>query len=211
MAAVNRLFGGIRTVRRFVADEAKTIPPGRPLRVLDIGSGICDIPIAVCRWARRRGLDVDFTCLEISPHVAGIANQRIARAGLADRVRLVQEDAFAHRPAQPYDCAAGSMFFHHLADEAILRLVSHLRTCVRHSVLISDLGRNRPDYIGAWFLTRPLSPEVRYDALLSIRRSFKSFELERLLRQLPNAAVQASPAWLFRVKAIVRFLEGVNA
>ena len=71
---------------------------------------------------------------------------------LADRVRLVQEDAFAHRPAQPYDCAAGSMFFHHLADEAILRLVSHLRTCVWQSTSTrrASTDRSRGSRIRAW-------------------------------------------------------------
>jgi 2-polyprenyl-3-methyl-5-hydroxy-6-metoxy-1,4-benzoquinol methylase len=209
MAFVNRLFGGVRTVRQFVAKEAGRTPaPHRPLRVLDIGAGVCDIPIAVARWARRQGIDVRFTCLEISPHAPAIARRKIERAELTDRVQLRQEDAFAHQPDQPYDCAVGSMFFHHLKEDQILAMVGHLRGFVRRSVLVNDLGRNWPDYLGAWLLTLPLPRGVRHDALLSVRRSFTPAELETLLRQLPEVTVEASRAWLFRVKAVVRFIEG---
>lgn len=208
MALVNRLFGGVRNVRLFVADQTRRLPPRQPLRVLDIGAGICDIPIAVARWALRRGIEIHFTCLEISRYAPSIARQKIRRAGLADKIEVVQEDAFAHRPPLPYDCAVGSMFFHHLAEPDILLLVSRLRTIVRRGLLINDLGRNWPDYLGAWLLTLPLSSGARHDALLSIRRSFKPGDLEALLRSLPGVYVRASNTWLFRVKAVVEFQEG---
>lgn len=211
MAFVNRLFGGVRNVRLFVTEQAKALPPGEPLRVLDIGAGICDIPIAVTRWARRRGIDVRFTCLEISPHAPPIARDRILRAGLADAIQILEQNVFTHHPDQPYDCAVGSMFFHHLKDDEILRLVGHLRTIVRRSVLVNDLGRNWPDYLGAWLLTLPLARGVRHDALLSIRRSFRPEDLETLLGRLPNVCVQAGNTWLFRVKAVVEFMEGAHA
>ncbi len=209
MAFVNRLFGGVRTVRQFVAAEAGRVHSAqRPLRVLDIGAGVCDIPIAVVRWASRHGIDVRFTCLEISPHAPAIAHRKIERAGLADRIHLLQKDVFAHQPDQPYDCAVGSMFFHHLKEDQILALVGHLRGFVQGGVLVNDLGRNWPDYLGAWLLTLPLPRGVRHDALLSVRRSFTPAELETLLRQLPAVTVEASRAWLFRVKAVVRFAKG---
>jgi hypothetical protein len=148
MAIVNRLFGGVRNVRRFVADQASVQPTGVPLRVLDIGTGVCDIPIAVTRWAGRHGIDVRFACLEISPFAPAIARDCIRRAGLAERIEVLEEDAFTHRPSEPYDCAVGSMFFHHLREEEILKLMTRLRTIVRRSVLINDLGRNWPDYLG---------------------------------------------------------------
>jgi hypothetical protein len=207
MAVVNRLFGGVRNVRLFVAQQAGALPPGGALRVLDIGAGVCDIPIAVVRWARRRGIDVRFSCLEIGSYAWNEARKRVDRAGLSRQIQVLGEDAFTHRPLEPYDCAVGSMFFHHLRDEEILRLLSHLRTIVRRSVLVNDLGRNWLDYAGAWLLTLPLSSGARHDALLSIRRSFGPQDLEALLRPLPNVSVRAGNAWLFRVKAVVEFTE----
>jgi len=45
METVNCYFGGIRTVRRFLAAETAGRHAGAPLRILDIGSGSCDIPL----------------------------------------------------------------------------------------------------------------------------------------------------------------------
>ena len=44
--AANRLLGGLRAVRRFVVREAAAAG-GRPLEVLDVGCGACDLPLAV--------------------------------------------------------------------------------------------------------------------------------------------------------------------
>ncbi len=53
MEGVNGYFGGTDVVRRFLSVEAKRWDVSSPLRMLDIGSGSCDIPLAVSRWARR--------------------------------------------------------------------------------------------------------------------------------------------------------------
>ena len=63
METVNGHFGGTRIVRRFLAAETAGRQASAPLRILDIGSGSCDIPLAVSRWARARGLFLNFTCL----------------------------------------------------------------------------------------------------------------------------------------------------
>jgi len=73
MERVNRYFGGVRIVRRFVAAEAAGREDGTPLRILDIGAGSCDIPLAVSRWARGRGIAVRFTCLEMADRAVAIS------------------------------------------------------------------------------------------------------------------------------------------
>ncbi len=212
MATVNCHFGGTRIVRRFLAAETAGRPAGEPLRILDIGSGSCDIPLAVSRWARARGISLHFTCLETGSHAVGIARGQLARAG-DPSVQLLQEDAFTHQPAEPYDCAVASMCFHHFSNAQILTLLQKLRGFVIHSVLINDLRRSRWASLAA----RPLlagtgaSAGVRHDALLSIRRGFKLSELSTLLRQLDRVTVSVEPARWFRIAAIIRFNPGENS
>ena len=62
MERVNGRFGGARVVRRFLAAETAERRVGVPLRILDIGSGSCDIPLTVSRWARAHDIPVHFTC-----------------------------------------------------------------------------------------------------------------------------------------------------
>ena len=80
METVNCYFGGIRTVRRFLAAETAGLHVGTPLRILDIGSGSCDIPLAVSRWGRAHGIPLHFTCLEMAGHAVDIARRQLARA-----------------------------------------------------------------------------------------------------------------------------------
>ncbi|MDO8596163.1 MAG: methyltransferase domain-containing protein, partial [Sulfuricaulis sp.] len=171
METVNYRFGGIRVVRRFLAAETTGRCAGAPLRILDIGSGSCDIPLAVSKWARAYDIPLHFTCLEMAGHAVDIARRQLARAG-DPAVQLLQEDAFTHQPAEPYDCAVASMCFHHFSNAQILMLLHRLRGFVRNSLLINDLRRSQLASLAAGLLlVATAAPAgVRHDALLSIRR-----------------------------------------
>lgn len=210
MEMINRHFGGVRAVRRFLAGEAAGRRIDAPLRVLDIGSGCCDIPLAVSQWARSAGIPLQVTCLEPAERAADIASQRLAQA-CDPAVHLLQEDVFTHQPAEPYDCAVASMCFHHFSDAQILALLQRLRGCVRQSVLINDLQRVRLAALAAELLLVGRPSGVRHDALLSIRRGFRVNELAALLGRLDGVTVTVATARWFRVTAIVRFRPGVNS
>jgi len=209
METVNGRFGGIRIVRRFLAAETAGRHAGAPLRILDIGSGSCDIPLAVSRWARAHGIPLHFTCLEMAGHAVDIARGQLARAG-DPAVQLLQEDVFTHQPAEPYDCAVASMCFHHFSNAQIVTLLQRLRGFVLNSVLINDLRRSRLASLAARLLLVGAAAGVRHDALLSIRRGFKIGELSTLLRQLDSVTVSVEPARWFRIAAIIRFKPGEN-
>lgn len=204
METVNGYFGGIRTVRQFLAAETAGRHAGSPLRILDIGSGSCDIPLAVSRWARASGIPLQFTCLEISGHAVDIARRQLAQTG-DPAVQLVQEDVFTHQPVEPYDCAVASMCFHHFSNTQILTLLQRLRGFVRNSVLINDLRRSRRSSMAAKLLLAGAPAGVHHDALLSIRRGFKISELSSLLRQLDSVTVSVEAARWFRIAAVIRF------
>ncbi len=204
MEMINRRFGGIRVVRRFLATEAAGCRGGGPLRVLDIGSGSCDIPLAVSQWARASHIPLHVTCLEPAGHAIELARGRLARAG-NPAVQVLQEDVFTHQPAEPYDCAVASMCFHHFSNAEILVLLQRLRGFVRNSMLINDLRRSRLAALAVRPLLFGAPAGVRHDALLSIRRGFKVGELKALLGQLDNATVTVAPARWFRIAGIVRF------
>lgn len=212
METVNYRFGGIRSVRRFLAAETAERHAAVPLRILDIGSGSCDIPLAVIRWARACGIPLHFTCLEMAGHAIDIARGQLARAGNPP-VKLLQEDVFTHQPVEPYDYAVTSMCFHHFSNAQILMLLHRLRGFLRNSMLINDLRRSQLASLAARILlVATAAPAgVRHDALLSIRRSFKIDELRTLLRQLDGVSVSVEPARWFRIAAIIRFKPGENA
>lgn len=211
METINGRFGGIRVVRRFLAAETAGRPVQAPLRILDIGSGSCDIPLAISRWARGRGIPLRVTCLETARSAVDIAREHLARAGEDPTVQLLQEDVFSHQPSEPYDFAVASMCFHHFSDAQILALLQRLRGFVRRSVLINDLRRSQLASLAARVPLIGAPAGVRHDALLSIRRGFTISELEALLRQLDCVEVFVEAARWFRVAAVIRFQSGESA
>lgn len=64
MRRVNRIGGGVRIVRRFLAAELAKRPKDTPVRILDIGVGGGDIPLALVRWAREQDYRIEFTCVD---------------------------------------------------------------------------------------------------------------------------------------------------
>ena len=132
-----------------------------------------------------------------------MARDRVAGAHRSD-IRIEQADAFSYQPAEPFDYAVGSMFFHHFTEDRIDALLAHLRRFVRRAVLINDLHRGVLNYLVCSIVTLPAERELRHDALLSIRRGFKPDELRTLLRKHDPAPVVRT-AWFCRVAAVVRF------
>jgi hypothetical protein len=206
MEMINFYFGGIRVVKQFMKAETAR-RNGAPLRILDIGSGSCDIPLSVLNWARKNCISLDYTCLETSACAIDAARVNIEREGNPP-LRLLQEDAFTHQPAQPYDCAVASMCFHHFSDPQILTLIERLRGFVHNSVLINDLLRSELAALAVRLLLVNRSAGVGHDTLLSIQRGFKVKELYTLLRKLDNVTVSVKPAPWFRVAAVIRFKSG---
>jgi 2-polyprenyl-3-methyl-5-hydroxy-6-metoxy-1,4-benzoquinol methylase len=203
MKVVNRIGGGIGVVRHFLAQELSRSTSGGAVTVLDIGAGDCDIPLAVARWAERRGHNVRFTCLDHDPKAVELAQDQIARCHCRT-VQAVRADVFTYRPTAPFDYAMGSMTFHHFSDDQIDGLITHLRGFVRKALLINDLHRCLANYLACFLLALPVDREVRHDGLLSIRRGFKPRALARLLAKHDPAAVVAR-SWFCRVAGVVRF------
>lgn len=205
MEGVNRSLGGTRVVKEFLERELRDFDGQGALRVLDLGAGSCDIPIAVSRWAREREYLVEFTCLEPNPHARAMARQKLRESPeLAVRVRGERVEEYV--PDAPHDYAVGSMFFHHFTDSEILCMLERLRGFVGRGVLINDLHRTPAAFIGFWLLSFAIAPAVSRDGLHSIRRGFRPAVLESVLGELRDVEVCVRRAYLFRVAAEVHFV-----
>ncbi|MCE5186509.1 MAG: methyltransferase domain-containing protein [Planctomycetaceae bacterium] len=206
MRRVNRFLGGTAAVVRFF--QAHT-HPGKTARVLDLGGGACDIPLAVSRKLNRSGPRVVFTCLETNPTALDIARKHIAAAG-DPFVSIVQEDAFEYQPAAAFDFAVGSMFFHHFSDDRILKLLLYLRPFVTKGFFLNDLYRSPLHHQLCRLAVLASAPVIRHDALVSIRRAFTANDLLTLLPKLAPSSLVVQRCWFFRITAAILFAEAAQ-
>jgi 2-polyprenyl-3-methyl-5-hydroxy-6-metoxy-1,4-benzoquinol methylase len=175
VAAVNRWLGGRRALLHHVA---RLWPTDRPARILDVGTGSADLPRAVVDWARRRKLRTDIVAVDLQPEMLSLARERCAAY---PEIVLEQADALALPFASSsFDLALLSLTLHHFEDEQQLRALRELGRVAGMAVIVSELERCWPNYLGARLLAATVwrrNPITRHDGPLSVLRAFTTDEL----------------------------------
>ncbi|HEV7704950.1 MAG TPA: methyltransferase domain-containing protein [Gemmatimonadaceae bacterium] len=175
VARSNTIFGGARAVQAELAMvlDAKS---ACTVSLLDVGTGIGDIPaLAAASW-RARGKTITTFGVDISPSLL-----RDARAaGLIP----VCADALALPIAtKSVDIVICSQTLHHFEARDAIAVVRELDRVARTRVIVSDIRRSWLAAAGIWLASYPLHfhPVSRHDGVVSVLRGFTPGELKDLV------------------------------
>jgi SAM-dependent methyltransferase len=165
--------------------------------ILDAGSGYGDMLRKIAAWAKRRGLPIDLTGVDLNPW-----SQRAAEE-VGDGIRYVTANVFDYRPAQPVDVVISSLFTHHLDDATLIRFVRWMEDTARIGWFVNDLHRHRLPYHLFGWSTWALRFHyfVQHDGPISIMRAFRKPEWQATLTAagLPEGAACISWRFPFRL------------
>ena len=188
----NALFGGTAAVLA----ELRAVLPALPKRatLLDVGTGLGDIPARAAALARDRGQTLVTIGLERAEALARAARGALTAPLVADAFRL----PFADHSVDVVTC---SQVLHHFAEPEALALLAECERVARRRVVIADLRRSWVAAAGVWSASWPLgfSAWARHDGVLSVLRGFTAPELAALARCVTTAPVQARHRPGFRV------------
>ena len=177
---VNRWLGGQRLSWQALEHLLRDLPEDRPVRLLDVGTGAADIPLALLRRARRRGRRLQIVATEIRPEIIQAVRSRAdLAAGLG--LQLAAADRI-DQPSASFDVVHASLVAHHLEPAGAVQLLREMARVASVGVIINDLFRRWHAWLGAWLLTR-LATGNRYtrnDGPLSVRRAYQPAELAGL-------------------------------
>ena len=193
IARINRYFGGTGLILRYL----RPLLPARggTLTVLDIATGAGDIPLAIARLCKKRGIRVEITGIDRSPEVLEVARQY---TGNHPAITFVEADAF-DLPYAPesFDVVLCSLAFHHFGWGGSVRMLERMDCLARRGYIANDLVRSRLGYTGAWLLAHVITSNryTRHDAPLSVARAFTPHEYRAMLRAvaLPNLHLYLHP------------------
>ncbi|TNC72255.1 methyltransferase domain-containing protein [Rubellimicrobium roseum] len=191
LARVNRLSLGYRPTLGFLEGlrRAGRIGPGRPVEILDAGSGYGDALRAVDGWAARHGIAVRLTGVDLSPWSARAAREATAPGR---PIRWVTGDIFDHEGRA--DVILSALFAHHLDDAGVVRFLRWMEARARIGWFVNDLHRHRLAYHGFGPLAAAfrMHPFVRHDGPVSFARAFVPGDWRRLLAEagVPEAEVR---------------------
>jgi SAM-dependent methyltransferase len=195
LAAVNRLTLAYRpTIAYLDALTVNQRPSGRRLRILDVGSGYGDMLRQVAKWARRRGIAVELTGVDMNPWSRRAA---VEATDPALDIRWVTADAFEYAREADVDIILSSLFTHHLSDGALVRFLVFMEDCARVGWFVNDLHRHRVPYafFRLWSDLAGYHRFVQHDGPVSIARAFSRADWERFLLEagVPSGSVKI--AW----------------
>jgi 2-polyprenyl-3-methyl-5-hydroxy-6-metoxy-1,4-benzoquinol methylase len=176
VALSNRLFGGTRAVLREV-DAALDRAPAS-VSLLDVGTGLGDIPWAAQALARRRDRLLFTVGLDASADLAHASSSRVAAALVADAGALPFRD-------HSVDIVTCSQLLHHFSAPVAAELIREIDRVARIRAIVSDIRRSRLAIIGLWLASFALRfhPVSRHDGVASIQRGYTVTELRSLARQ----------------------------
>jgi 2-polyprenyl-3-methyl-5-hydroxy-6-metoxy-1,4-benzoquinol methylase len=190
----NALLGGAWAVTRELWRERPI--PGTALTILDVGTGLADIPARARRGARRRGVTLTAFGVDEAEVLARRGAALLDGSVCADARRLPFGDASV-------DVVICSQVLHHFEDAEIPAVLAELTRVARQRVIVSDIRRSWLAAGGFWLVTWPLGfhPVSRHDGCTSVLRGFTPDELARHVRSATGrtAAVRRHPG--FRVTA----------
>jgi SAM-dependent methyltransferase len=134
LAWINRFLGGYRVIRTQLAPQL--LPVSRPARILDVGTGLADIPRALVRWARERDLPVQVAAVDRHGRVVGLARRTCA--GYPE-VHVQRADALALPfPDASFDVVLASLLLHRMERDEPVRLLRELNRVARRAVIVND-------------------------------------------------------------------------
>jgi 2-polyprenyl-3-methyl-5-hydroxy-6-metoxy-1,4-benzoquinol methylase len=200
IARANRWFGGGAAVRFGLGRTLGRLAPGQRLTLLDLGTGLGDLPRMAVLWAARRDLTIVPFGLELNRAAARLAT----RSGVLTAVGCAGTPPIRDKGV---DVVLVSQVAHHLSPESVVRL---FRTCdrlARRAVIVSDLQRHPMAALSFRCGGRLLGfdPVTLKDGVTSIRRGFHRRELSALMAR---AGVRGQVSYRPGFRVVATWLPG---
>ena len=180
---INRLFLHTDPFQRLIVPWLGA-ERSQALTILDLGAGDGSLGRALELWSARQGFTWKVTSLDLNPHALRLnARRRNVRASVL--ALPFPDDCF--------DLVMASQMTHHLSDGDVAQHFREAWRVTRDALFVNDLHRNGALLAMVWvagYLTR-LSPSMRSDGLLSVRRGWRLAEWRELARKagIPKADV----------------------
>ena len=185
---INRWFGGISSGAAMLEKVAAKLNRSR-LSVLEVASGSGEVSRLVAERLAKKDIKLDLTLMDRAPSHLGNHFPRVA----GDAVAIPFRD-------NSFDVVSCNLFAHHLSPPQLLQFAREGVRVSRAVFLINDVVRN-PLHLALVYAGLPLfrSRLTWHDAPASVRQAYTIAEMREMLRSVPNASLDISRHYLFRM------------
>jgi SAM-dependent methyltransferase len=177
VARANRWLGGSRAAMAEFGDALHALGDrARRTTLLDVGTGVGDIPAGMRAVATDAEVSLTTIGLDAAPSLAAASRSHVDHAVCGDALALPVADGAV-------DVAFCSQLLHHFEHTDAMRLVQELDRVARGRVILSDLRRSAVAAAGIWLASFPMRFHrvSRHDGVVSVMRGFTPAELADLV------------------------------
>ena len=170
VACANALFGGVSSAIDEIKDALREVKSSGTL--LDVGTGLGDIPCRARNIARKNGVELTTIGLDVACELATASRSAVSFAVCGDALTLPFAD-------NSIDIVMCSQVLHHFSGLDAVRLLREMNRVARVRVIVSDLRRSWIAAAGLWLVSFPLRFHAvsRHDGVVSVMRGFTPGEL----------------------------------
>ncbi|MEX0779574.1 MAG: methyltransferase domain-containing protein [Balneolales bacterium] len=145
--------------------------------MLDLGFGGGDIPLSISRWAKRDGIDLLITGVEIDKRALNFVKSLPDDPKIDFRLETLES---IEQRGQKFDFVISNHLVHHLDQAELLIMLKQTSRLAQKRVVFNDIERADLAYLGFKLFVGPLlhNSFSRPDGLRSIRRSYTRPELQ---------------------------------
>ena len=166
----NTVLGGANAVLSELRRLLPSLP--RDASLLDVGTGLADIPVRARRLAERHGVNLAAFGVDQAETLAIASGRVLDASACADARYLPFADA-------SMDVVICSQVLHHFEDDDITLVLREMHRVARSAVIVSDLRRSWVAVSGFWLVTWLLGfhSVSRHDGVVSVLRGFTDTDL----------------------------------
>ncbi len=200
---INRFLGGYRPTL-LALEEIIRAHGLSQFSLLDVATGSADLPMAIVRWSKRRGIPCRVVGFDVNSRHIQFARQDALFSG---NLSLVQGrfQQFPFRPAS-FDFVNVSLFLHHLDEEEIVQFLQEVARLTKLAIIINDLERHWIPYIFLK-LTQPVFAQsriTRHDGFASLRQAFTARELTDFAKRAGASRYAVRHRFPFRLSLVLQ-------
>lgn len=170
VARCNALFGGLSSALDELKNTMSNLP--RCATLLDVGTGLGDIPARATKLAQQSGVELTSIGLDSALELLRASRHHVSFAVRGHALHL----PFADRSVDIVMC---SQLLHHFTDTDAATLLREMDRVARIRVIVSDIRRSWIAAAGLWLVSFPLRFHAvsRHDGVVSVLRGFTPREL----------------------------------
>lgn len=178
VARSNTLFGGVKAAMAELKHALPLAQADGEATLLDVGTGIGDIPAVAVKVAREAGIVLETFGLDNTEELAVTSSHRTTASVCGNALHLPFAD-------NSFDFVMASQVLHHFTGSTALQVLREMHRVARLRVIISDIRRSWIAAGGLWIASFPLGfhPISRHDGVVSVMRGFTPYELGQLVKQ----------------------------